>query len=913
MGPSSAVAAPVTAGAATRSRPPWWLVFLAASFVGYFLLLVRTDLRRPEAAGFTFTIDSRGMTLESVVPGSPAHATGLQPGDRVLAAAGRTIRNRLDWHAFEANFDISQPVALDLARGSERVHTALTLMPAPPSFWRTTAGVTVATARLAQLATLLLALVVLFKRPFDQTARVGAWLLGTVAVYSLALPYGLAAEWRALPRLVGFPLWIPYASSLSVAPIILTFFAGFPQPLLHSRLVWVALWIPVLPVVFVQLRYAHWLVYTPGQPMTWGDWTSAAVTATVVYAVAAVVAAVVGYRRETDLTERRRVRVLASGSIVGMLGVLPIVVDYARADAVLGSTVFASPAAAIGALVGLMLPASFAYAVLRHRLFDVSIIVRRSLQHALARQVLVSIVPFATVAFLADLWLNQRIPVGEILQARGWVYAGLAVFAIVARVRRRAWLSALDRRFFRERYNAQRVLRSIGDEVRRAPDMPAFAPHIVTRIEEALHPELAALLVRQPGEDHYRVVAAAPVNVSLLPLPADSTIAGLLGLLQHPVRIPAREDEGLLGQLPPEDLDWVRRHRLELLVPSRFAADGSGAFFALGPRRSEQPYSAEDEDLLMTIGHGVALLLSQSSQGGFEECPACGICYPPGAARCSQDGSMLAQQTLSRVLSDRYRLERRIGRGGMGAVYAAEDTALGRRVAVKLLREDLGDPSAAERFRAEAQIAAGLSHPNIVTVYDTGVTTSGRPFFVMELLEGLTLAEELRRTGRLAPARALYLLKGVGAAVRAAHARQMIHRDLKPENIFLCRTDAGEVPKVLDFGLAKALEATGLPALTRPGLVAGTPRYMAPEHLRGREASPDWDLWALAAIALEMLSGSDALDGPPGAAHQFDHLSPGLRRVFSLALSPDPLDRPTSVDELLDALERALAEHEPST
>jgi hypothetical protein len=577
---------------------------------------------------------------------------------------------------------------------------------------------------------------------------------------------------------------------------------------------------------------------------------------------------------------------------------------------VLGTTVFRSPAAAIGTLVGLLLPASFAYAVLRHRLFDVSIIIRRSLQYALARQVLMSIVPIAAVAFLADLWLNQEEPVGDILRARGWVYAGIAAFAAVARVRRDAWLAALDRRFFRERYNAQRVLRSIGDEVRRAPDIPAFAPRIVARIEEALHPELAALLMRQPGEDRYDVVASTPADVPLAPLPATSTIAGLLALLQRPIRLPARNDDGLLRQLPPEDLDWVRRHSLDLLVPSRFDADGSGAFFALGPRRSEQPYSSEDEDLLMTIGHGVALLLPHSRQRGFEECPACGTCYQPGTDRCPEDGTPLTTQPLPVVLSDRYRLRRRIGLGGMGTVYAADDTALERRVAVKILREDLGDPSAAERFRAEAQIAAALSHPNVVTVYDTGVTNEGRPFFVMELLDGVTLAEDLRGAGRLTPRRALGLLKQIGAAVKTAHARQMIHRDLKPENIFLCRTDAGEAAKVLDFGLAKALEATGRPTLTRSGLVAGTPRYMAPEHLRGQDASPDWDLWALAAVALEMLRGSDTLDGPPGAGPRFDDLPPELREVFSAALSPNPLDRPTSVDEFLNALEQALATHD---
>src|SRR5688572_1795953 len=131
-----------------RSRPPWWLVVLAAAFVGYLFLLIRTDSQRPEPAGFTFVIDSRGMTLESVVPRSPAQAAGLQAGDRVLTANGRAIANRLDWHAFEANLDNLQPITLDLARGSDRIRATITVVPASPDFWLTTAGATVATARL---------------------------------------------------------------------------------------------------------------------------------------------------------------------------------------------------------------------------------------------------------------------------------------------------------------------------------------------------------------------------------------------------------------------------------------------------------------------------------------------------------------------------------------------------------------------------------------------------------------------------------------------------------------------------------------------------------------------------------------------------------------------------------------------
>src|SRR5439155_24899472 len=154
-----------------------------------------------------------------------------------------------------------------------------------------------------------------------------------------------------------------------------------------------------------------------------------------------------------------------------------------------------------------------------------------------------------------------------------------------------------------------------------------------------------------------------------------------------------------------------------------------------------------------------------------------------------------------------------------------------------------------------------------------GVTSSGRVFFIMELLEGVTLREELRRAQRLPPARVLHILHGVCSAVDAAHRRGLIHRDLKPENIFLCRTAEGDIAKVLDFGLAKALEVSGGPVLTKSGVVAGTPQYMAPEHLAGGEPSPDWDLWSLAVMAYEMITGAPPLvAGTPATLRNVDHL-----------------------------------------
>ena len=246
----------------------------------------------------------------------------------------------------------------------------------------------------------------------------------------------------------------------------------------------------------------------------------------------------------------------------------------------------------------------------------------------------------------------------------------------------------------------------------------------------------------------------------------------------------------------------------------------------------------------------------------------------------------------------------RVGQGGMGTVYAAFDTALGRHVAAKLIREDLVDgPGAAERFQSEARLAESLAHPNVVTVHDIGVTPAGRAFFIMELLKGCTLGEELRRSSRLPIARVRHILQGVCLAVEAAHQREMIHRDLKPDNVFLCASD---IPKVLDFGLAKALETTMRTTLTEPGHVAGTPQYMAPERLRGDGVSPDWDLWALAVMSVEMITGVRSVTDRPGASPRLDGLPPRLTQFFARALSGNRLERPTSAREFFDELDRLL-------
>jgi serine/threonine-protein kinase len=188
----------------------------------------------------------------------------------------------------------------------------------------------------------------------------------------------------------------------------------------------------------------------------------------------------------------------------------------------------------------------------------------------------------------------------------------------------------------------------------------------------------------------------------------------------------------------------------------------------------------------------------------------------------------------------------------MGTVYEASDGELERRVAVKVIRDDMvGSLNGADRFRHEARVAASFAHPNVVTVYDFGITDNGRGYLVMERLNGATLRETMRRDGRVPPSRTLHIMRGVCQAVDAAHRRQLIHRDLKPDNIFLTKE---QVPKVLDFGIAKfvrpALDST---ALTATGAVVGTlgtcrrNRFALARHTRhgtsGRSRSSPTRCW----------------------------------------------------------------------
>ncbi len=219
------------------------------------------------------------------------------------------------------------------------------------------------------------------------------------------------------------------------------------------------------------------------------------------------------------------------------------------------------------------------------------------------------------------------------------------------------------------------------------------------------------------------------------------------------------------------------------------------------------------------------------------------------------------------LIADRYRLDEPLARGGMGAVWRALDTTLQRPVAVKLLALD-GDAALIERFRLEARAAARLNHPNLVAAYDFG-SHEGRPYLVMELVEGRSLSEELAALGPLEPGRAADIAAGTARGLAAAHRQSVVHRDIKPGNLML-GTD-GTV-KITDFGIARLIDEIS-PALTATGHVMGSGDYLAPERALGAPTGPAADVYSLGCVLYEMLTGQPPFRGRTAAAVAHSHVA----------------------------------------
>ena len=262
-----------------------------------------------------------------------------------------------------------------------------------------------------------------------------------------------------------------------------------------------------------------------------------------------------------------------------------------------------------------------------------------------------------------------------------------------------------------------------------------------------------------------------------------------------------------------------------------------------------------------------------------------------------------------RVLLGRYHIERELGRGGMGAVFLARDAQLGEQVALKIISTALSGEGmeAAERFRREASAARKITHPNVIRIHDMGEDAeSGELFLSMEYFQGMTLADLLRRRGALPIDEARDILGQVCDGLDAAHKAGVIHRDLKPGNILV---NERRSVKIIDFGLAKASFMAGM---TATGLIMGTPEYMAPEQIRGRDCDARTDMYALGAVAYHTVTGHPPFLGDTPIAIGFAHctqpvrppreirpeIPAGMDAAIQKALAKEARDRQDTIAEL---------------
>jgi serine/threonine protein kinase len=316
-------------------------------------------------------------------------------------------------------------------------------------------------------------------------------------------------------------------------------------------------------------------------------------------------------------------------------------------------------------------------------------------------------------------------------------------------------------------------------------------------------------------------------------------------------------------------------------------------------------------------------------------CPICRRCYEDTDTKCEADHSILVpSRPGSRVIADKYRLDSLLGRGGMGAVYAALHVELERPTAIKLLLPDLiSDEHALERFKREARAAARLNHPNVAGTYDFGTLPGGEAYIVMELVEGETLSERLRAAGALPLGEAVLIARQVADGIESAHEGGIVHRDLKPANIIISRDHRGTaLVKVLDFGIAQLKETSttgGLASITTAGSIMGTPRYMSPEQCSDSKVDARSDIYSLGVLLYEMLAGRPPFDAPsamalalkqiqeppPPLSEARPEVPEALERVVMWALAKDPADRPQTAAEFSRALLAAegAAAHMPST
>ncbi len=519
-------------------------------------------------------------------------------------------------------------------------------------------------------------------------------------------------------------------------------------------------------------------------------------------------------------------------------------------------------------------------------MIPVSLIIRRSVQYLFAKNALRVLIALPVIGLAANILANPNRSLTDILLRNSLYFYLLVIIAATLGLKFRKPLGLwIDRRFFREAYNQEKLLRELTDDIKRLDSMAEMSKRVNEQVERALHPERLYLFYREEGGRDLSLSYTSSETSEKLRIGEESRLLRFMEDQGRAQDFPFSEK----NNLPASEKSWLGELGTRLIVPMTGTDERLAGLLLLGEKKSEVPYTARDRELLEALASQIALVYENVRLKGrvdqdrkikhevlarfeeqninlLKECSACGACFDSTVQFCPKDRSELTLSLpIERTIEARYRLDHVVGRGGMGAVYEAMDLRLSRRVAVKILSGNLfGDSASLRRFKREAQILAKLSHPNIVGIHDYGELSTEGAYLVMDLVEGETFAAVRKREGRITPRTAAEWFDQVLEGVGAAHQAGVIHRDLKPENILIARHENKlDKIKILDFGLAKLTQpdSSDPRTATTPGMLMGTFGYMSPEQLTGKEVDERSDLFSIGVVVVEALTGRRPFKG----------------------------------------------------
>jgi hypothetical protein len=696
--------------------------------------------------------------------------------------------------------------------------------------------------------------------------------------------------------------WLSYLNPDAFIPLFCwMFFRDFPQTRSlsqsHRSVVELGTWISVIAGVLLFATKA----LTPVGGLLWKEAMLDQFYSPIFWGVLAILtlpalAFALWRIAAADVRERRRTRLFMLGLVLGSGPVLAafllsiLSTDFAKFMSVSDGQWW--PGLALRSLP-LFIPVVTAYAVLVQDALDLRLVVRKAIRYALARYsvLAITLVPFVLSALflirhrdesISEILVSGKLPVF-------FIFGGLGVALLISRHR---VLRAIDKRFFREQYDAYRILHDVVEQSRVVSSRIDLAELLLQQTDSALHLERSAILFT---DSERRNLVSLDERVRRLPL--SSLLAEVVRGSSACLEVDLQNPDSALQRLPERDREWLSDGAFRLLTPMLSSSGELLGLLALGEKRSELGFSSDDRALLAGAAASAAevlerLLAERSpssgrgfSERGFErsevfagECIVCGKVFSSADSMCGDCETNLRPAMIPRCPFGKYQLERRLGAGGMGVVYLAHDLALGRNVAIKTLPRL--SPERAIRLRREARAMASITHPNVALIYAVEFFR-GVPILVLEYLPLGTVRQRLR-SSHFEIGGVVRLGLALSGALEEAHSAGILHRDIKPSNVGY---SAPGVPKLLDFGLARIIadlqhgadESTDVTETTLSDPVdaatesqftvgvAGTPGYLAPEAMAGASPGPSFDLWSLAVLLIEALTGANPFQGPTPA------------------------------------------------